>query len=40
MASHVHTEQVDRLDLDKVGEGYVSGSEDTLRRIGLLLGAV
>jgi len=30
-------EQVDRLDLDKIGENYVSGREDTLRKIGLFL---
>jgi len=36
----VHKEQVDRLDFDKLGENYVSGREDTLRKIGLLLWAV
>jgi len=30
-------EQVDRLDLDKIDENYVSGGEDTLRKIGLFL---
>jgi len=33
-------EQVDRLDLDKIDENYVSGGEDTLRKIGLFLWAV
>jgi len=37
MALHVHKEQIDILDLDKVGEGYVSGREDTLRKFGLFL---
>jgi len=37
---HIHKEQVDRLDFDKIGENYVSGRENTLRRIGLLLEAV
>ena len=31
---HVHKEQVDRLDLDKIGENYFSGCEDKLRKIG------
>jgi len=30
-------EQEDRLDLDKIGETYVSDREDTLRKIGLFL---
>ena len=35
MILRVHKEQVDRLDLERVGENYVSGREDTLRKIGL-----
>jgi len=31
---HVHKERVDRLDLDKIAENYVSGRKDTLRKLG------
>ena len=31
---HVHKERVDRLDLDKISENYVSGRKDTLRKLG------
>jgi len=37
MILHVHKEQVDRLDLDKIGEECVSGREDPLKKIGLFL---
>jgi len=40
MILRVHKEQVDRLDLERVGENYVSGREDTLREIGLFLWAI
>jgi len=30
MILHVHKERVNRLDLDKIAEDYVSGREDTL----------
>ena len=30
MILHVHKEQVDRHDLDKIAENYVSGRKDTL----------
>jgi len=33
MILHVHKEQVDRLDLNKIDENYVSGSKDTLRQL-------
>jgi len=31
---HVRKERVDRLDLDKIDENYVSGRRDTLRKFG------
>jgi len=31
MILHVHKERVDRLDLDKIAENYVSGRNNTLR---------
>jgi len=31
MILHVHKERVDRLDLDKIPENYVSGRNNTLR---------
>jgi len=34
MILHVHKERVDRLDLDKIAEKYVSGRKDTLRKLG------
>jgi len=34
MILHVHKEQVDRLNLDKFAENYVSGSKDTMRQLG------
>jgi len=37
MIFHVHKERVDRLDLDKIAENYVSGEENTLRKFGLFL---
>jgi len=40
MILHIHKEQVDRLDFDKIGENYLPSREDRLRSIGLLLGAV
>ena len=40
MILHAHKEQVDWLDFDKIAENYVSGREDTLRKIGLLLWAI
>jgi len=35
MILHVHKERVDRLDLDKIYENYVSGRKDTLIKLGL-----
>jgi len=37
MTWHAHEERVDRLDLDKIAENYVSSQEDTLRKFGLFL---
>jgi len=34
MILHVHKERVDRLDLDKIDENYISGRKDKLRRLG------
>jgi len=34
MILHVHKERVDKLDLDKIAENYVSGRKDTLRKFG------
>jgi len=34
MILHVHKERVDRLDLDKIAENYVSGTKDTLSQLG------
>jgi len=37
MILHVHKERVNRLDLDKIAENYVSGRKDTLRQLGWFL---
>jgi len=40
MILHVHKERVDRLDLDKIAENYVSRRKDTLRKLGWILWTV
>jgi len=37
MILHVHKERVDRLDLDKIAEIYVSGEKHILRKLGQIL---
>jgi len=37
MILHVHKEQVDKHDSDKIGENQASSREDTLRNVGLFL---
>jgi len=40
MILHVHKERVDRLDLEKIAENYVSARKDTPRQLGWLFGTV
>jgi len=40
MILHDHKERVDRLDLDKIAENYVSGRKDRLRQLGWFFGTV
>jgi len=37
MILHVHKERVDRFDLDKIAENYVSGRKHTLRKLSRIL---
>jgi len=40
MILHVHKERVDRLDLDKIDENYVSCEKEKLRKFGWILWTV